>query len=633
MPAPHSYITAELPHSLARVASSANPYRDYYNVYDYAIGGVPFLSDISPDNPMVRGTAAYKKDQFDNADEPGEQTLIGWWIRSQSSWHLGTGIVNSDVKLDESAQFRFSDAEGVNPWTPGQISLLKTTELLEAGGTTVQCLGVTTGGTNYVLFSSDATLKRVDSAGTATSITWGGAGTILSITSDGSSWYAASTDGIYSGLLSGTTGSKLWTTSCTTSVVRWVKGRLMASVDNKIYELVPPGGGTPYALPGTPTYVHPVTSFVWTDVADGPEAIYAIGYYGVESFILQLALSTTGAVPTLTAATVAAELPRNEIGYSLYNYLGAFLFIGTSKGARASIISTNGTIEYGPLIETPSAVQDFVGIGDFVWAGYSSGFDDSHSGVMRISLKDQLPNGRFPYAKDLNCHVVGSVMGVTTIGNLSQLAIVVSGSGLYGEHATNYEPSGFFTTGRVRYNYAGPKLFKQFNIKATLSGPVTIASIDANGNETSLASIDADSASDEDLPINYPSGPQEFVSFKFTLGRNPSSAASSPVFRGYQIKALPGGPRPRQYIIPLRCYDAETSTNGVRTGYDGFGLERLELMEALDSAGDVVLFEDLKRGTAVSVVIDQIEFRQRVPPQPNAKTWGGQLTVSLRTVA
>lgn len=631
MPAPHSYITLTLPHSIFRIAGSANPYTDLYNLYDYAIGGIPFLAEISPDQPLIRATANYKKDQFDNADEPGEQSLIGWWLRSQSSWHLGTGIINSDVRLDESAQFRFADAEGVDPWTPGQVTLLKTTELLEGGGSSVLSLGFTSGGTDYVLFASDTTLSRVAGDGTATSITWGGAGTILSITSDGQNWYAASTDGIYWGTLAGTTGTKLYTTSATTSVVRWVKGRLIGSVNNSIYELVPVGS-PPLSLP-TATYTHPSSSFAWTDICDGPAAIYASGYLGADSIILKMALSSVGAVPALTAATVAAELPRGENAHSLYNYVGAFLFIGTSSGVRVAIITTDGGLEYGPLISTPSAVMDFVGQGDFVWAGYSSGFADDNSGVMRISLKDQLPNGRYPYAKDLNVHATGDVMGVTTLGASGRIVIAVSGAGLYVEHETDLEESGYLLTGRIRYNYAGPKLFKRYNVKATLNGPIAIASVDTEGNEVSLTSIDSDNQGDEDLAINFPSGPQEHISLKFTLGRDPDDETSSPVFRAYQIKALPGGPRPRQYVIPLRCYDQETSRTGARSGYDGFAISRLTDMESLDSAGDVVLFEDLRRGTAVSVVIDQIEFRQKVPPQANAETWGGTLTVSLRTVA
>jgi hypothetical protein len=632
MVAPKSYVTLTLPHPLYRLASSSNPYDDFYNVYDYAIGGVPFLASVDPDSPLVRGTAQYRKEQFDNGDEPGEQSLIGWWLRSQSSWHLGTGIANSDVRLDESAQFRFADSTGINPWTSGQLTLLKTTELAEAGGSVLHCVGFQSGGTDYVLFSSDTTLKKVDASGTATSITWGGAGTILSIAVDGQTWYAASTDGIYSGALSGTSGTKLWTYSKTRAVIRWVKGRLIGGIDNAIYELVPPGGGAPYALP-TATYTHPASSWVWSDISEGPEAIYATGYFGADSFILKLALDTNGAIPTLTSATVASPLPRGELGYSLYGYLGNFLAIGTSKGARVAAIGSQGEIQYGPLIETPSAVQDWVGVGDFLWAGYSAGFTDSESGLIRISLKDVLNNGRLPYSTDLQAHVTGTVTGVTTVGSLTRLAFVVTGSGLYYEHATDLESSGNFVTGRIRYNTLWPKLFKQYNIKATLNGSVAIASIDSTGNEVSLASVDAANQAEGDLAIDYPSGPQEFISLRFTLNRDSGDATSGPTFRGYQVKALPGGPRPRQYVIPLRCYDSELTQDGMKVGYDGFCLDRLEAMEALDSAGDVVLFQDLKRGTSVSVVIDQMEFRQMTSPAPNAETWGGVLTVSLRAVA
>src|SRR5690606_17193291 len=113
MPRPHSAITGTLPRPLFRAPTAANPYRDYLNTFDYAIGGVPFRADVSPDNPLVRSSAQFRKDQFDNGLEPGEQSLSGWWLRSQSSWHLGAGIVNSDVRLDETAEFRYSDSEGV----------------------------------------------------------------------------------------------------------------------------------------------------------------------------------------------------------------------------------------------------------------------------------------------------------------------------------------------------------------------------------------------------------------------------------------------------------------------------------------------------------------------------------------
>ena len=60
--------------------------------YDVVIDDIPFIINVSNQNPYRRETAQYRKDQFDNSAEPGEQSLTGWWLRSQTSWHNGAGI-------------------------------------------------------------------------------------------------------------------------------------------------------------------------------------------------------------------------------------------------------------------------------------------------------------------------------------------------------------------------------------------------------------------------------------------------------------------------------------------------------------------------------------------------------------
>lgn len=628
MPLPTSAITGTLPATLFRVAGSANPFVDELNTYDYAIGSVPFRADASPENPLIRSSAQFRKDQFDNGLEPGEQTLSGWWLRSQSSWHLGAGIVNSDVRLDETAEFRFADSEGVTPWTRGQISLLHSMDNIAEGGASTLAVGVV-GSTEGVLYANDGHLYFVDDSA-ATEITWGGSGTILSITSDGTNWYAGSAGGIYWGALSGTSGTKLWTVSATRVLIRWCKGRLVAAVDAKIYELVT-AGSPPLTLPATPIYTHPVSTFIWAGISEGPEAIYAIGHSGADSFLLKMALNTAGALPTLTLATSAAELPRGELGTALYTYVGRWLCIGTSRGVRIAEIQPGGDLSYGPLVETAEAISDFVAQDHFIYAGLSNGMSDGTSGAMRLDLAELTGTGRYPYARDVMVHQSGAVLGVTTFGRSGRLVLAVAGHGLYLESTTDFESSGYFTTGRIRHNTLWPKLFKRFRIKATLDGPIAVASVDDAGNTTLLASISAGIQQNEDLPINVPSTPQEFIQLRFTLTPPAGDATLTPTLRGYQVKSLPGGPRPRRYVLPLRCYDSEQDLNGVASGYPGFGLERLQAMEALDSAGEVVLFEDLAAGTAEAVTIEQIEFRQVIPPQPG-ESWGGVLTVELRTL-
>lgn len=630
MPRPTSAITGTLPTPLFRVESVASPYQDYFNTYDYAIGGVPFRSDASPENPLIRSSAQFRKDQFDNGLEPGEQSLSGWWLRSQSSWHLGAGIVNSDVRLDDTSEFRYADSEGVDPWTKGQFKLLHKMDNVAEGGSSVLAVGVV-GAADGVLYADDDALYFASSSGEA-AITWGGSSAILSITTDGANWYAGAADGIYKGSLTGTTtGSKLWTVASSRVLVRWCKGRLVAAIGAAIYELVE-AGSPPLTLPATPIYTHPVSGFIWGGITDGPEAIYAIGYHGTESLILKMTLNaSTGGLPTLTLATSAAELPRGELGMSLYTYIGKYLCIGTNKGARVAVIGAGGDVEYGPLIATPNAVRDFVAMDHYVFAGYSGGFGDDTSGALRIDLAELLGSGRYPYAKDAQVHVTGDVMGVTTFGRQERLVLAVSGQGLFVQSTTDYESSGWFTTGRIRHNTLWPKLFKRFRIKADLDGPIAVSSVDDTGTTTLLASVSSNAQQDEDLPINVPTSPQEFIQLRFTLSAPTGDMTLTPVLRGYQVKSLPGGPRPRRYVIPLRCYDSELDINGVHSGYPGFGLERLQDMEVLDSSGEVVLFEDLANNTSEPVTIEQIEFRQTVSPQPR-ESWGGVLTVELRTL-
>ena len=45
--------------------------------YDIAVGGMPFISAISDKDAATRQTAPFRKDQFDNGNEPGQQSLTG----------------------------------------------------------------------------------------------------------------------------------------------------------------------------------------------------------------------------------------------------------------------------------------------------------------------------------------------------------------------------------------------------------------------------------------------------------------------------------------------------------------------------------------------------------------------------
>jgi len=84
-------ISEDIPYDLA-VPSTEATFELTDVAYDIVIDDLPFIANVSNQNPYRRETAQYRKDQFDNSVEPGEQSLTGWWLRSQTSWHNGAGI-------------------------------------------------------------------------------------------------------------------------------------------------------------------------------------------------------------------------------------------------------------------------------------------------------------------------------------------------------------------------------------------------------------------------------------------------------------------------------------------------------------------------------------------------------------
>ena len=95
--------------------------------WDYAIAGQVFLSAASDDRPLQRHTDPIQKAQQDTEPEPGEQSLLGWWLRSQESFRMGSGLLYQETRGAIDPSERFRDSQGVDVWTPGEARLLKNT--------------------------------------------------------------------------------------------------------------------------------------------------------------------------------------------------------------------------------------------------------------------------------------------------------------------------------------------------------------------------------------------------------------------------------------------------------------------------------------------------------------------------
>lgn len=663
-----SDITEELPYSLSN-PGSAKTFDLTGIAYDISIDGKPFFLQSSDETPYRRSTAPYRKQQIDQSKEPGEQTLTGWWVRSQSSFHCGAGIKFYDPSAGESIGFRFYDSQGLDIWTKGTISLLHDTSRghnitasLNSNGTPAQhTRTITWGSTQGVLLHDGYDVDKVDSSGTVTHFIDYNSGTsepVYAVCDDGVNayWVTNAVSGgsnkmhMYKKPLSGDTTTGVSYPSATGDVtlmfnatgvvitnatMEWVKDRIVLCINNSVYEIAPNATSLPTAV-----YINPNTSYVYTSIAASGPAIYTSGFSGLSSTVQKYTLSTTGTMPTLSSASVAAELPVGEKLYKIYYYLG-LMMMGTSRGIRAALVNDqDGSLTYGPLIvETNQACFDFAARDRFVWCATSVNGD---AGLIRLDLGQPIEGEtlRFAYANDLQ--YVGDdsgrpTTGVAFLGSSNQLAFSTSANGatvgyVYIEHPTTLRSSGYLTTGKIRYSTLEGKIFKFLKPRVDNSnGAITSAVIDSEENTYVIGNFTQGDFTSE-LGISYPIGAQEYLSFQFTLTRSSTDTTKGAVLNGYQIKSLPAVPRQRLIEYPLMCYDTEKDKNGVSTGYEGRTYDRIFELEAIENVGDSIKVIDFRTNESYSGIIEQMEFINRTSTDKRFSGYGGVILIQIRTL-
>ena len=624
------------------VVSSTAIWQNTDMSYDVAIGGLPFFYAINDSRPYIRQTAPFRKDQFDNGTEPGEQSLTGWWIRSQASFHSGSGIKFFDpATTDENGHYRFADSRNIDVWTKGQATLLKETANMSGVTTgTYKLISVMDGATDKVVAwePSTATIKNYTASGTAVTYTdVTSIGTpldtaILAVATDGTNLFIADNDHIYTGPIATPTAgySRYYNTGSEKVVLGWVKQRLVACIGASVYELTN-AKGTTHTLP-TAVYTHPNADWTWTSISESGSAIYASGYAGGNSAIYKFTLSTAGVMPTLTSGVIAAQLPIGEYINKIEYYLG-HLMLGTNKGVRAAIIlEQDGSINYGPLIiEESNGVYDFAFRDTFVWATGSIG---GYAGLYRIDLSNELETLRFAYATDAYLDgVAGYATSVDFIGNGSQIAFTTSGSnGIAVQSDTVLSTSGYITTGNIRYGTLEPKNFKRLLGRGDFtSGSMTLETVDKNGVEYDHISYDVSVPSIE-VGTSSPATAQEYVAYKFILYRDATTSSLGPIFKGYQAKATIATPRQRVIQFPIYCYDLETDRYNSMIGYEGKAFEKILALEDIEEEGDVLTWQDLTTGESRQAIIEQISFTRMTPPDKRFSGFGGVINVQIRTV-
>jgi hypothetical protein len=429
-------ITEGIPYVLSNPAGSTN-YSATGEAYDVAIGGLPFFLLNSDDAPYRRVTAQYRKQQIDQSREPGEQTLTGWWLRSQSSFHYGQGIKFFEPIQDESLRFQYTESKGINVWTKGQATLLNS----------VASQHTVTGG----------------------------------IQTNGRPWqYARS--------------------------IQWDK-------DSNTYN-----------------------------------GILLSDEYDVDKIFPAITVSITNKELTSNVATLTTSAAH-----------------GLSTGMQITISDVDAT------------------------------FDGEH----RITS-----------------------VPTTTTFTFAKVASDVPSAAV--------SPAG--RTGYIRYNTLETKIFKLMQARVdTTNGGILIQSIDSVDNFYTIGNFSQQSAVPE-ININYPQTAQEYLGFQFTLSRSTTDATKGPLFTGYQLKSLPAVPRQRLIQYPLSCFDHESDSLGVETGYEGSAFARMAQLEAIENAGDSIQIQDFRTGESYIGLIEEIDFRNNTPSDKRFSGFGGLLLVTIRTI-
>ena len=731
-----SDITEPIVYPLSNPGTSTNYIADGY-AYDIAIAGLPFFISPLDDSPYRRVTAQYRKQQIDQSREPGEQTLTGWWLRSQSSFHFGQGIKFFEPIQDESLRFQYTESKGLDVWTRGQATLLKSVASQHTVTGGIQTNGrpwqyarsiqwdkdsntyngillsdeydvdkifpaITVSITNKALTSNVATLTTSAAHGLSTGMqivitdvdaTFNGEYRITSVPTTTTFTYAKTAadvpsaavspagtgvaevihfidyisgtdypvhaicdDGVYAFwvtnvLASGTPRLRVYKKlltddssvsptlmfsdngiTVTNAVMEYTKERIVMCVNDKVYEFATTTSTMPTAV-----YAHNDQDHIFTSITSSGAAIYVAGYAGIQSNIYKFTLDTSGAMPTLSQAITAAELPVGETTFKISYYLG-YMCIGTNQGVRiAQVSDTDGSIAYGPLIfESTQPVYDFAFRDKFIYAATGV---EGQAGITRINLGQEIGQLIFAYAWDLY-DPADTLDHYTTacafLGDTNRLAFCNAGNGadgtIYIESATDLLEEGYLQTGFIRYNTLEGKIFKIVYPRIdTTDGGIDIQSVDASNNAVTIGSF-SDGELVPEINIGYPIGAQQYLGFKFTLKRKTGSTTLGPLFTGYQIKALPAIPRQRLIQYPVMCYDHEMDKFNNEVGYEGSAWARMSQLESVENVGDTIKIEDFRTGETYIGLIEEMDFINRTPTDKRFSGFGGLLLVTIRSV-
>ena len=240
MPSPS--IPSNLPDIFGRELAILEAGNNVGPIWNVGIDGIGFLLEtLDQEDPFEFRSYEVQsiptsKPRIDDETEPGEQTLAQWWARAQHSWHEGAGQKVFDSPF--SSRFRFFSSKGVDPWTRGELTLLKDTAELRNDNVDDHHLLSSSLGLIYTR-NGNITKHLDPDSGSGTTVTTHNGTPINSITSDGESVYLAFSGGslgVRKIVLSTFAATVVVNTHTAVDKIAFVKGRLLGAKGPSLFE-------------------------------------------------------------------------------------------------------------------------------------------------------------------------------------------------------------------------------------------------------------------------------------------------------------------------------------------------------------------------------------------------------------
>lgn len=599
-------------HSHIESGSATTTYQPSNVQYDIAIGGLPFRKAASDERPYARETAEFRRQQIDQSSQPGDQSLVGMWTRSQLSFHRGAGVQYYELSDGETVINRFTDSEGVDTWTPGAVTVRNPIVDLSA---VVALDAVLHDGAVFVL-RSDGLVRKISYGGGETAAALTAAGTSTSICSDGVNLYATNADKIDVRAPAGAF-STLFThpSAGTWSYVWWAKSRLwMMDTAGRLYTEAPSGALAVGDLLWSSGYANAA----WT-LCESEGAVFIAS----RDTIWASTVDAQTATPVLGAPVVVARVGVQETIGNISAYLG-YLTVASSAGVRVARIG------------------DGILLGDLIVEGDASNcsrmaFRKSHTLVTgvtadgtllyEVDMLEQVTELTPAYAPVRNVGTTSSKHGsfVLPDGRVGYF----SSNGMYLESASVAAATGSVTTAFHRFGTLEPKDFRTISVFGSgENGTISVELIRRDGAAYPLVTLSEGLLDGQEVALNLP-GPTDYVGLRFTLTAN---GLGAPTLLGYQLRALPAPKRQRLIQLPLHCFDEETIGN-TKHGYRGWARDRLFALEDMEQSTGVVMYQDFLLDEQALVLIEKVQFQNFTPARSDGSGFGGFLVVTLRKVA